>query len=128
MLGLAPQIGPQQRRSGQEERTAERMKPGTACTAGRATIAAVESVAGIAAEQLVAAFAGQHYLHAPGGQARDEVKRHARRPGDRLVFVPDQPRQGLEEIFHAHNHFMMAGADGIGHLARIGEFTVSGSE
>ena len=55
-------------------------------------------VLAVAGEQLVAAFAGEHDLDVLARERRDEVERHARRVRDRLVLVPDQPRQRAEEV------------------------------
>ena len=55
----------------------------------------------VAEEQLVGALAGQHDLDVIAGEARHEVQRHARREGDRLVLVPDQARQRVEELLAA---------------------------
>ena len=56
------------------------------------------AIAVVAQEQLVAALAGQHHLHVLARQPRHEVERHARGEGDRLVLVPDETRQRLEEL------------------------------
>ena len=81
-------------------RTAARMARGIAASYGAAQ-AAVEqrhAIAVVAGERLVAAFAGEHDLHALGGEPRHEVERNARRVRDRLVLVPHEPRQRAEEI------------------------------
>ena len=66
----------------------------------------------VAGEQLVAAFAGEHDLDVLARQRRHEVQRHARRVRDRLVFVPDEPRQRPEEVVVVDDDFVAVGADG----------------
>ena len=41
---------------------------------------------------------------------------------DRLVLVPDQPRQRTKEVAIVDHHFMGVGANGRGHFARISKF------
>ena len=48
-----------------------------------------ESVAGVSAERFIAAFASQHYRNAFTRKPRYEVQGHARRPCDRLIFMPN---------------------------------------
>src|SRR5205807_9331055 len=48
----------------------------------------------VAAEQLVAAVAGERYLYVPPREAREHVRRHIRRVGERLV----ERGQGAREL------------------------------
>ena len=84
------------------------------------------AIAFIAAEEFVAAFAGEHDFHLGGGQLGHEMQRNAGRPGDGFVFVPDERGQGIEEIFHADDDLVMVGADGAGHLSGVTQFAVLG--
>ena len=45
------------------------------------------------------------------GERGDEVERHARRVRDRLVLVPDQPRQRAEEVLVVDDDLVRVGAD-----------------
>ena len=91
-----------------------------------ALVHGVKAVAGVAAEHLVAAFAGEHHLDVFPGQFRDEIERDAGGPGDGLVFMPDQAGQRVEEIVHADDDFVVLGADGLGDLAGVGQFAEFG--
>ena len=55
----------------------------------------------VAAEQLVGALAGQHDLDVLAGLAGDEVQRHQRRVGHRVVEVPDDQRQRVHHLLGA---------------------------
>ena len=79
----------------------------------------------VAPEQLVAALARQHNFHALGRQSRHEVERNARGPGDRLVLVPDEPRQRLEELLLRDGHLVMSRADVLGDIASKAQFAVA---
>ena len=76
---------------------AERRRHGAVRGAG-APVGEGARILAVAGEQLVAAFAGQHDLDVLARQRRHEVQRHARGMRDRLVLVPDQPRQRAEEV------------------------------
>src|SRR5581483_8155091 len=86
----------------------------------------VKVVPRVAAEQFVAAFAGEDYFDVARSKFGNEVQRNTRRPGDRLVLVPDEAGQGIEEIFHADDGFFVLSADAVGHVAGIGELAESG--
>ncbi len=78
----------------------------------------------VAGQQLVAAFAGQHHRDMPSGERRHEVQRDARRMRDRLVLVPDEPRQGVEEIGFADDHFVPRRADRVRDRSRVLQLAV----
>ena len=40
--------------------------------------------------------------------------------------MPDEARQGVEEILHADDDFVVLGADGLGDVAGVGEFAEFG--
>ena len=89
MLQFAPQIGGEQARAF--------YRPAGRCAqrawhnpiAIRPTpIEEIVLIPVIAGKQFVASLARQHNLHMLGRQAGDKVQRNARRPCDRLVFVP----------------------------------------
>src|ERR1035438_4992602 len=40
--------------------------------------------------------------------------------------MPDEAREGVEEILHTNDDFGVFGADGLGDVAGVGEFTVLG--
>ena len=42
-------------------------------------------------------------------ELRDKVQRDAGRPGDGLIFVPDQPGQGAEKVIDADGDLVMLG-------------------
>ena len=52
----------------------------------------------VAAEQLVGALAGQHHLDVLAGLPGDELQRHQRRVGHRVVEVPDDQRQRVHHL------------------------------
>ena len=58
-------------------------------------------VDGVAAEQLVGPLAGQHHLDVLARLAGDEVQRHQRRVGHRVVEVPHDQRQGVHHLLGA---------------------------
>ena len=68
----------------------------------------------VAEKEFVCSLSGQHDLHVLAREPRDEVERDARREGDRLVLVPDEARQRLEELRGRHDHFPVLGSDGTG--------------
>ena len=76
--------------------------PSAAADAGRQRLERRQrqrlAVDGVAAEQLVGALAGEHHLDVLAGLAGDEVQRHERRVGDRVVEVPDDQRDGVGEL------------------------------
>ena len=76
-------------------------------------------VSSIAGKQLVAAFAGEHDLHVPGRELRDEIQRHARRVGDRLVLVPDETGERAEVVMFVDDHFVRVRANRAGDLPRV---------
>ena len=84
------------------------------------------AVSRITAEHFVAAFAGEDDGDMLPGQLGNEVERDAGRPGDGLVLMPDEARQGIEEVLHADDDFGVFGSDGLGDLTGVGEFTVFG--
>ena len=113
MLQLAPQIG------GEQARAFDRPAGRCAQRAWHNPIAIrptpieeIVLIPVIAGKQFVASLARQHNLHMLGRQLGDEVQRNARRPCDRLVFVPYEFRQRIEKILHADGDFVMIGADG----------------
>ena len=91
-----------------------------------ALIHRVMAVAGVAAEHFVAAFAGEDDGDVFPGQLGNEVERDAGGPGDGLVFMPDEARQGVEEVLHADDDFGVLGSDGLRDVAGVGELTVFG--
>src|ERR1035441_2568295 len=60
------------------------------------------------------------------GEFGNEVERDAGRPGDGLVFVPDEARQCVEKVFHADDDLGVFGPDGPGDVAGVGELTEFG--
>src|SRR5881396_2603272 len=80
-----------------------------------------DPVAVVTEEQLVGALAGQHDLDVVAGEARHEREGDAGRGGDGLVLVPDEPRQGLEELIGRERHLAVLGADPVGDEPRPGE-------
>ena len=75
----------------------------------------------VAGEQLVAAFAGQHDLDVLARELGDEIQRHARGVRDRLVLVPDQPRQRAEEVLLVDDDLVRVGLDRRRDLPRVVE-------
>ncbi len=78
-------------------------------------------VASVAREQFVATLACQHDLHVVRRQPRNEIQRHARRVCQRLVLVPYQGRESLEEVIGTHHHLVVVGAIGVGDGTCVGE-------
>ena len=91
-----------------------------------ALVHGVVAVAGVAAEHLVAAFAGEDDGDVFAGQLGNEVERDAGGPGDGLVLMPDEARQRVEEVLHADDDFVVLGADGLRDVAGVGELAVFG--
>ncbi len=76
----------------------------------------------VARQHFVAAFAGQNHLDVLGGEARNEIQRDARRMRERFVFVPDEARQRVEELFGADDDFVMIGFESSCGETRVSEF------
>ncbi len=76
----------------------------------------------IAGQVLVAALAGQHHLDVLGGEHGDGVERDTRGVGDRLVFVPDEAREPVEELVRRQHHFVMVGGIALGHHPCVRQF------
>ena len=77
----------------------------------------VGDVGVVAAEQLVAALAGERDLHRAGRELRDQVRGERRRVGERLVERLGEPRQQVDRV-RAHDQLVMVGAVQLGHAAR----------
>ena len=60
------------------------------------------------------------------GQARDEVEGNARGERDGLVLVPDQLRQGIEELGGRHDHLAVLSADSAGRKLGVGKLVSRG--
>ena len=78
-------------------------------------------IPGVAEEELVGSLAGQHDLDVLGGQTRDEVQRNARGKRDRLVLVPDEAWQRVEELLRRHDDLAVPGSDRAGREPSIRE-------
>src|ERR1022692_2069601 len=85
----------------------------------------IRAIAGIPAEQFVAAFAGEDDLHLLRSQARHKIQRNAGRPTDGLILMPDQLRQRGEKIVPADDYFVVLGADLFRDLAGVGQLAES---
>ena len=75
----------------------------------------------VAGEKFVAPFTGQHDGDVASRQGRDEIQRHARRMGDRLILVPEERRKRTKELAIADDDFVCLGADCLGDLTGVGE-------
>ena len=64
----------------------------------------------VAEEELVGAFPREHDLDVLAREPRHEVQGYARGVGDRLVLVPDEPGQRLEELGGRHDDLAVLGA------------------
>src|SRR6185437_9479910 len=82
-------------------------------------------VTGISSERFVTSFAGQNHSHALTRQFCDSIERHAGRPDNRFIFMPDQPRQIVEELLPAEPHLVMFRSNMLRYLAREGQLTES---
>ena len=80
-------------------------------------------IARVAAEQLVAADAGQNHGDVLARELRDQIRRDERRVRDRLVHVPDQLRQERGDV-GLHEDLVMIGAERLRHLARVRQLVV----
>ena len=80
------------------------------------------AVAVVAEEELIGALTREHHLDVLPGQARDEVERDARGEGDGLVLVPDQLRQGIEELGGRHDDLAVLRACRAGRKPGVGKF------
>ncbi|ARF89170.1 uncharacterized protein BCN122_II2427 [Burkholderia cenocepacia] len=85
-----------------------------------------QEIARVAAEQLVAAVAGQAYLHVPARQFGDEKGRDLRRIGERLVVDRRQLRHDAERMVGGHVKLGMARAEMARDGLRITGFVVAG--
>ncbi len=84
-----------------------------------------QEVARIAAEQLVAAVAGQAHLHVPARQLRHEEGRNLRGVGERLVIDRRQLRHDAERMVGRHVEFGMARAEMTRDRLRVTGFVVA---
>src|SRR5207237_5811645 len=73
----------------------------------------------VAAQQLIAAFAGQHHFHVRPRELRHEIQRYARGMRDRFVLVPDQPWQRAEEVPIVDDDLMRISLDRARDLSRV---------
>ena len=55
------------------------------------------AIATIAGQQLITSFASQHNFDVLRSEQRNEVKRNARGMCERLIFMPNKPRQRVED-------------------------------
>ena len=75
----------------------------------------------IAREELVAAFSGQHDFHARDRELRHEKERNARRERERVVPMPCEPRQRVEEVVRRAGHLVMLRLERLRDDAREGQ-------
>ena len=85
-----------------------------AATAASADRLAVDLVA---AEQLVGALAGQHHGHVAGRAPGQEVQRDQRGVGHRVVEVPHDPGQRLDDVVRRDERGRQPHAELVGGLA-----------
>ena len=83
----------------------------------------VAEVAPVAAEQFVAADARQDHRHVAPRELRYQVGRDEGRVGERLVHVPEQPRQQRDHV-GPHDDLVVLGLEKFRHAARIRELVV----
>ena len=70
----------------------------------------LDRVLGIAREQLVATFAGEHHGHRLAREPRHHVRRDRGGLAHRLVLVPDEARQLAQQVRGAHRELAVLGA------------------
>ncbi len=78
----------------------------------------VPEVGGVAAEQLVAALAGQHHRDVTRGQPRERPGGQHARVAERLVHGRGPGVERLLALARRHHQFVVLGADGLGDAAR----------
>src|SRR5207253_8962995 len=76
--------------------------------------AAQEGVAAVAAEDLVAAVAGQRHFYFPRSLAREQMQRHVRWAGKRRVTARDQLRQLRQHVAPLEHDLMVLRAEVLG--------------
>ena len=85
---------------------------------------ALRTVLRIAAEELVAAVSRQHDLHVRAGELGEEEQHGFRRLGHRLVAVPGEPRQHVDEVPGADDELVVVGPVPLGREPRSAALVV----
>ena len=126
MLQLAPQSCMKQRRCRNEapDPSPQRRRSQAPVDAVKSDILQAEGVSGVAGQRLVRAFTRQHHRDSFAGQSGHEIERHAGRPHDRLVLMPDQARQSIEEVLALDPYLVMEADLNAGHGARIRKLAI----
>src|ERR1700730_1786211 len=60
------------------------------------------------------------------GKPGHKIQRDTGRPSDRLVFMPDEPRQSGKEVFIVNYHFVVLGTDMFSDRTCVWEFSEAG--
>src|SRR5947207_15005073 len=88
----------------------------------RARVQESPRIACVAAQCLIAAFAGKHDSDALSGEPRNEIERHAGWPHNRFILMPDQSGQDFEKLIAAEPHFVMSRPQVISDSSGVREF------
>src|SRR5256885_5933321 len=81
-------------------------------------------VACVSGESFVGAFTSQNHFDSLVGELRYEIQWNARGPDDRLIFMPDQERQCIEEVLLTDEDLMVGRIQVVGDDAGVRQLAV----